>query len=307
MSDINLSKRDIRFLKLLYKIGSFLASNPPYDFEKRVITNPLLNKIQAFLLIIFLTIASALTLYDEMNFHTQQGSEMTSIVLEFINFIFLFTLPFLTVVNSCLFSHDSWLKLNNNFQYVDAKLNNRNKRENNLFRNFYFQFVLSIGGFLICNVYVTYYCFKILPTLVLSPAFIIYEIFYLYEFVICILICNIASAFKYRYEDINKLLESNFTSTFEPNISKVKNSVSLIREVGNLWRILRETITCFNKIFGWSLICLCGRGILQILMSLKYMFALNKNVIINNDTFNQNMFVTNLFIFTYILVSYRLL
>ena len=115
--------------------------------------------------------------------------------------------------------------------------------------------------------------------------------------------CNLAMAFSVRFNDLNRLLRQVNTQ----NSKFCLDSRSSVREIGDLWRILNETVGFFNKIFGWPLIFFTGRLVGQLLSSPHFtMIAFtpnSPNLTFKDDTYSQHVIYANLFISIYSAVS----
>ncbi|XP_044254770.1 gustatory receptor 68a-like [Tribolium madens] len=281
------SKKDIRFMKIPYTIGSYLAVTPDYDFENKLIKRPSIHKIYAFLLVSVI-IVSCLTSID--NSSSQLKKTPTFFILDLINTFFLFSHPVMMILSS-LFNSSFWSKMNKNFQLIDEHFNNVHKKESNFLRNCYFQFFLCLCGYMFNNLFVTITCLKFFPEIVLSKIHVMSQICYTYEFFTCFLICYLTTAFKCRFDEISRQL-----------LNRLKPSTTFIRQTSHFWRILSESVIYFNKIFGWPLIFFIGRGVMQLLQSLYLtMLALNSNFTLKNDAI-ADLVIINLFIFTYMTV-----
>ncbi|NP_001353842.1 gustatory receptor-like isoform 2 [Tribolium castaneum] len=288
------SKKDIRFMKIPYTIGSYLAVTPDYNFEKKVIKRPRVHQIYAFLLACAISVLSGITVVDNATLSMKQQVP-TVFILDLINFFFLFLHPIVMITNSSLLSVSFWAKINKNFQFIDEHFNNVHKKEPNFFKNCYVQFALCLGGYLLDNLVVTISSLNLFPELALTKIHILSQIFYTYEFFTCFLICNLTTAFKCRFDEISRELQNH-----------MKPSTTFIRQNGHFWRILSESAVCFNQIFGWPLIFLIGRGVAQLLQSLHLtMLALNSDLTLKKGIYG-DLVVANLFIVAYLTVRIKL-
>jgi gustatory receptor len=290
MNYLRLSTRDVRYLDGIYKIGNILAISPGYDFEKDVILFPRLTKIYGFLATMGLLALEIMTMSD--NFHYFNYTKLTSAkVVSFINSSFLLALVISMILSSCAYNQQSWTTLNKNFQYVDKQLNNRNTTSKKFYKNIYFRGTVILGIVITSQIY-------FVRQFQLSKTYLFHQICHFCELFTIILTHDIITIFKYRYRDLNKMLETD--NYMKSKIIPPKNVVGFIRTVAQLRRTLTENVTCFNTIFGWPLIFLFGRGVLQLLSSLQILlFYLNLPKNVAADPF---LIIFNLFIFIYILV-----
>jgi hypothetical protein len=153
MNYLRLSKRDVRYLDGIYKIGNILAISPGYNFEKDVILFPRLTKIYGFLATMGLLALEIMTMSDK--FHYFNYTKLTSTkVVSFINSSFLLALVISMILSSCVYNQQSWTTLNKNFQYVDKQLNNRNTTS----KKFYKTFISSYCYFGFCHNFSNLFC-----------------------------------------------------------------------------------------------------------------------------------------------------
>jgi gustatory receptor len=290
MNYLRLSKRDVRYLDGIYKIGNILAISPGYNFEKDIIMFPRLTKIYGFLATTGLVALEIMTLLG--NVHYNNATELASAkIVSFINSSSLVALVISMILSSCVYNQQSWTTLNKNFQYVDKQLNNRNTTSKKFYKNIYFRgtvilgIVLCIQSYAVCQFQV-------------SKSYFFHQLCHFCELFTITLTHNIITTFKYRYKDLNKMLETD--NYMKSKIIPSKNAVAFIRTVAQLRRTLTENVTCFNAIFGWPLIFLIGRGVLQLLSSLQFLlFYLNLPKNVAADPF---LIIFNLFIFIYMSV-----
>ncbi|RZC39421.1 7tm 7 domain containing protein [Asbolus verrucosus] len=122
------------------------------------------------------------------------------------------------------------------------------------------------------------------------------EISYGYDNIVHFLIFNIAIALKCRYENLNKLLNIDVVVGYRTK----KESIHFIRKIGSISRILAETIDSFNRIFGWPLMFLIGKTVVQLLICLS-------NVLINDsmkdDVFMKKLTMSNVVFSVYTMTS----
>jgi hypothetical protein len=157
MNYLRLSKRDVRYLDGIYKIGNILAISPGYNFEKDVILFPRLTKIYGFLATMGLLALEIMTMSD--NFHYFNYTKLTSAkVVSFINSSFLLALVISMILSSCAYNQQSWTTLNKNFQYVDKQLNNRNTTSKKFYKNIYFRGTVILGIVITSQIYFWEFC-----------------------------------------------------------------------------------------------------------------------------------------------------
>jgi gustatory receptor len=263
MTHLKLSKRDIRSLDFYYKIGSILAITPNYNFEKNQIIHPLLTKIYGICISVIFLGTKALSMFQTLQV-TSYSNFMSFQVVSFLNSLCLVFLSLSIISSSCVFNQHEWSKINRNLQYVDKKLNNRNKKSGAFYKSACFEFIVFVCWFFAMDIYGVYriYLMGSLSNVV-NISFLLHQICYFFESFTIILTYNILTAFKGRFQDLNR----KFLQVKTPTRTS-------IRDVATLWRILTESVLCFNRVFGWFLFFLLGRGILQILLSMSLVLSI---------------------------------
>ncbi|XP_044256029.1 gustatory and pheromone receptor 39a-like [Tribolium madens] len=253
-----LSRNDIRFLKIMYKISHFLSITPNYDFEKFVITSSQRDKISASFFLLSTLLGTCWIIYLRIYDKEIRFFEISFEILGSLDSLMLFMVIVSMILGS--FKTQEWTKLNNKFQHIDEKLKTRNQKEGNFLKNAYFQLILSVLIYISLVGYTLYVriAAKGLPTLKLFPLHEFYGFCYLW---VLILICNIALTFKQRYQLINEQM----TARINP-----KNTTIFVIEVRKLSRLLGEMVGLFNEIFGWPLVFITGRFVIKILVTLNF-------------------------------------
>ncbi|EFA02932.2 gustatory receptor 98 [Tribolium castaneum] len=253
-----LSRNDIRFLKVMYKLSHFLSITPNYDFENFVIISPRCDKISAICFLLSTILGTCWIIYVRIYCKEIRFFEISFEILGSLDSLILLMVLVSIILGSL--KTKEWAKLNNKFQYIDEKLKTRDQKERNLFKNAYFQLVLSISVYSSSVGYTQYVriAAKGLPTLKLFALHEFYGFCYLW---VLILICNIALAFKQRYQLINEQMAVRINP---------KNCASFVIEVRKLSRLLGEMVGLFNDIFGWPLVFITGRFVIKILVALNF-------------------------------------
>jgi hypothetical protein len=266
MDYFKLSKRDIRHFTIIYKICASLCIIPNYSFEKSVIEKSKFKKLEASLLVSIIVLGTIYSIYTRHYFLTSQDT-VTHLIVNDINEFFLITIPLHSIIASTFGNSVNWLKLNNNLQFIDTIFNNKGKKEKFLFNSVFVQLVFYSVTFLYGILRIIYLTKNQMGT----PMYIMYalhEFCYLYNVLLHFLIINIAMALKYRYEDINGLLNAT-GPPLSQEILHIRSTKS-IRKIGSISRILAETVEAFNNIFGLLFVLIIGRNIMQMLRSLNY-------------------------------------
>ncbi|KAJ3631276.1 hypothetical protein MTP99_012414 [Tenebrio molitor] len=292
-----LSRHDIRFLHFMYKIGNILGIVPVYNFENFKITSPLLNKIYASFLFV-LEIAGTLWIIYVRNFDTNiRFFTMSFKILGSCDTLLLALLKASVIIGVSYCKQGAWSKLNNKFQFVDKKLNNRDRQEKNFLKNVYVYFALSHSLYLICVVY-TFTIRMLEKGYLVLKLFILIEFNAYYDFYLQMLLYNIALAFKARYQQLNEQLLHVNTGTAK------KNSVYFIKEIGRLSRLLGEMVGIFNNVFGLPLVFIIGRCVIKTLASLIFFTS---TLYIDNDSLKERLVISSVAQTVFIIASTSLL
>jgi gustatory receptor len=289
-----LSRHDIRFLHFMYKIGNILGIVPVYNFENFKITAPRLNKIYASFLFV-LEIAGTLWIIYVRNFDTNiRFFTMSFKILGSCDTLLLALLKASVIIGVSYCKQGAWSKLNNKFQFVDKKLNNRDRQEKNFLKNVYVYFALSHSLYLICVVY-TFTIRMLEKGYLVLKLFILIEFNAYYDFYLQMLLYNIALAFKARYQQLNEQLLHVNTGTAK------KNSVYFIKEIGRLSRLLGEMVGIFNNVFGLPLVFIIGRCVIKTLASLIFFTS---TLYIDNDSLKERLVISSVAQTVFIIVSW---
>jgi hypothetical protein len=261
MKYFNYSKRDIRSLSLFYKMCTVLAVIPPYNFEKCTVSRSMWKKIQGFLLIITISTITAYSIYLRQHFHVNVFT-LTSVVLDYLDEFFVVTVALNAIFKSCFCNQENWLKLNNDFQYIDHILKNRDVKEPNVVASTSVQLFLYLTLYFVGVVCLLYVWTQELGILMLK-SYTMHQYCYMYNVLLHFLIYKLASGLKCRYEDLNKLLELK-------NIDE-KRATIFLRKIGNISQRLAKIVDLVNKIFGTTLIYITGYSIVKILTCLNFL------------------------------------
>lgn len=275
----------------MYKIGAILAINPPYNFKQSKIKNPSFAKIYGGVMFVVMSLVGAYVFILNQSLIVRKYYTLPHCVLDTLNDMLLFTSAVLIIVVNCT-KHNQWIIMNNNFQCIDYKLKNRNKCVR-VFKNANFKLVILTLFFLCFDGYLTIIVYQTFPEIIYTIYFWLHQIFYVFEYYITILGLNLVISLKVRYEDLNKLL--NLKST-EPT-SKIVGA-NYFQHIAQLSRKLFENVGIFNEIFGWSMLLIIGRSVLQLLLSLDSMV-----VGLKNNFYNINITISNCLLVGYMVVS----
>lgn len=284
-------KSDIRFLKMIYKIGSIMGVTPFYDFENARLKHTFLKKIQSVVMIVFVIIGCSYCIHQRYHFFNDIFS-ITNTILDAVCEFFLVSLTMSALTNN----REEWLSLNNNFQNIDKMMFKRNQKES-IFSNIYLHFVLYIFIVLFGICYMSY-IWQIKVGSMMWHTYGMHELFSLYDGLLHFLIFAVAIALARRYEDLNQLLDVNPILNNEKFWNK--HQTAFIRKIAVISRVLAEMIDSVNNIFGWSLVFMIGKNITQVLISLNYM---HDGLVSFDGPFNQELFIANFLLGGYTLVN----
>lgn len=217
----------------------------------------------------------------------------THLVLDYLDEFFICTLTFTVILNSCFCNPSKWVKLNNNFQYIDEVLKNRDERESNFFKNVSVQLVIYVVLFVFATIFLAY-VWMCKMGLVTLQAYSMHLICVLYVVLLHFVLYNISLGIKLRYDDVNKLFE------IEENEFWEKNIIIALRQIGSLSQRLYETVSLFNDVFGTCFIIITAKSIVQLLTCLNF---ITNNLKSEDEEFKQKLFAANLCLVIYTLVK----
>lgn len=272
-------------------MSTIFGISPGYNFQNDQITFRNLTRFYGIFLTSVLLLLQMTSIKDSFKYNNI-SELITSKIVSLINSIFLTMSAVTIILSSCIFNQDKWLALNKNFQFVDKKLNNRNKQSRVFYKNFNFQYFVIILWFGAVQVYI-FFGFVYPSGYSLRIGYWLHQTGHICEMNTIFLTHTLLTIFKIRFEDLNKIFESN------------KISVCLIRDSACIFRALNDNVTNFNKIFGWSLIFLFGRIVLQLLSSLGFiLYALRENFVFDQLS-TQILAIISFSTFIYMLVIWN--
>lgn len=277
-----LSRKDIRFLQIMYKISNTFSLTPNYSFEEEKVISPRFTTIYASSFILSCILGTCWIIYTRIYCTEIRFFEISFEILGSIDSLVLCMLIVSTVLGTCFFKQNEWIKLNNKFQFIDKKLKTRNDQELFLYKNTYIHLIIYLLAYFAFVMYtlIVRIAAKGLPTLRL---FALHEFFGFLNFYIQILICNIGLAFKQRYQLLNHELKLRTTPK--------SNCKYFVHETGKLSRLLGEMVGLFNEIFGWPLVFITGRCVIKILVALNFFTS---TLEINNESLKFQLAVSSL-------------
>nr|XP_015837081.1 PREDICTED: uncharacterized protein LOC107398224 [Tribolium castaneum] len=265
MTSLKLSTQDINFIRPLWKFLNVFLITPWYDFNKNCVHKPLLMKLCGCALIIVIIFWAIIPTFDDTVrhiYHIMPFSEKCVNILTAANLKFF---VFLVIIKCSFLDSDKWVVLMTHFQYIDEKLNNKGRKEEQILKNFYLWFFLKQVLFLLFAFYITY-----IWSLVLGYSFIkslltdiLLELFYALQ--VIILIRCLVISIKMRYQGLNNKLRQLHSS---PNI------VQELRKLVEYFRILGEMIDLFNDLFGYPIILFIFHSGLQVVVCVNFMFSM---------------------------------
>lgn len=251
------SIKDINFLQKFCILTNLFLITPWYDFQSQIFIWPVLSKLYACcvgFLKIFLILS---TIQDALNniiflklFFTQKLFFITFVTFAMFQSIF-------QIGSSTFLYQNKWKQLLINFEFVDAKLGNNNKKERNVFKNFYFRFFARNVIFFTMFVPYVYIWVQISGGHISLAMFLnIFEIYN--QFLILVFLHCLAECFEVRYKCLNQRLVFVCCNS--------KNLVSDLKPFKKLLQVLAENIDLFNNSFGYYfliIIVYCGLHIVH--------------------------------------------
>ncbi|RZC40481.1 7tm 7 domain containing protein [Asbolus verrucosus] len=258
---------------------------PAYNFEETTSIRPLWKKIHGAILIIVIAAGTLYSLYVR-HIYFKEAFTITHKILDYMDEFIIIAITFTVLFKSSFLNEEDWRKLNGNLRHIDKILNNKDIKEKNVFNNVYTHLSIFLLTY-ICGVIYSFYTWISEIGTQAFTGYGVHELCYLYDIILHFLIYNIAMALAYRYKDMNKLFQT------EGNNYLDKKYLITLRNIGALSQELIETVELFNKIFGWPLILITGKSVIQLLTCLNFLTNRLKNT---NETFEQNLFIENLLV-----------
>ncbi|EFA07607.1 gustatory receptor 110 [Tribolium castaneum] len=279
---LNLSVRDINFIKYLWRYYNFFLITPWHDFDNIVPCNSSICKIFATLLI-FIKVywVSDATFLDKHLLFTQKVNYCITTVT-------ITTLNLLTVVKSSFLADgNKWRTLFNNLRYLDLNLHNKGKTEGSIWKNFYFTFVLRQLFFIMSVVYQIHVWtskekISFLRGFWLSPAVDMF-----YEFQIIELMTSVVKSLESRYADLNENFLQCQDEKFESFVY--------------YHRILGETVDLFNSLFGYQTLLITFHIGSQLVVCLNFSFGF---LTPSSFTLQLDLLISNFWVVLVIIVSF---
>ncbi|EFA02937.1 gustatory receptor [Tribolium castaneum] len=293
MCYFNYSKKDIRSLSFFYKICNIFGIVPPYSFEKPDSQKSLWKKIQGVVLVSIIAAGTAYSIYVRHTYYRRLYT-ITHLVLDYLDEFLIVALAFQVILNSCFCDPAKWIRLNNNLQYIDEVLKNRDSHETNLLRNVSVQFFVYVILYILATVFLAYVWICEMGVVTLQ-AYTLHLFCVLYVVLLHFLTYNLSLGIKLRYDDVNNL--------FRIEESEEKNIIVSLRQIGSLSQLLSETVALFNDVFGTCLILITGKSIVQLLTCLNF---ITNNLKSENEEFKEKLLAANLCLVIYTLVSVSL-
>ncbi|XP_063912239.1 putative gustatory receptor 28a [Zophobas morio] len=280
----NLSRYDIRFLDYMYKIGNVLSIVPAYSFDKCVLIAPHLTKLYAYIFLILEILGTTWIIYirrfsSDISFFT-----ITFRLLGTCDNLILTVFKISLILGICCFKQQSWLKLNNKFQFIDKELHNRGRKESRLLQNVYIQFFL-------CNlIFFSSVVFTIVVRILEKgfstlKMFVIHEVSGYYNFYVHVLIWNIALAFRARYKCVNEQIDKILCT------ARKEYPVQLLKEIEKMSTLLGEMVALFNDIFGLPMVFMTGRCVIKTLVALNFFTS---TLHIDNPTLRNRLTISSI-------------
>lgn len=251
-----LSRKNIAFIKVAYKIGNFICVTPWFDFEKKRFVNPVINLIYSILLDAILI----LVLFTTVREREFMDEQMVQKFLVTFSDVMSILLTEYSVIAATILHKDKWKTLLEMFVSIDDKLDNDYMRQFKITNNFYIQLSLGHLFFIGCYVYKAYVWthihgfryFSNFGTMVIPMYYCFFSV---------MLLSNIILAIRCRYRDLNELLNKKVNIHQTDEIQLLKE-LDLIRQY---YRHLGDTVEIFNEIFGWVIVLVVLHAIIEIL------------------------------------------
>lgn len=289
----NLSTKDINFLQKFCILTNAFLITPWYDFQKQTFMQPILSKLYAFGVCLLKFVLVVLSIEEAKNsivfqqlYSTQKFFFLTFLTFNVIQTIF-------QTVTSTFFHRDKWRQILINFEYVDIKLENRNRKESNVINNFYCRLLAKNVIFFALFIPYNYIWIKIMGDNVGALIFLnIVEVYN--QFVLLIFLHCFVKSLKIRYRSVNKRLVFICCNSL--------NLTSDLKHFRKLLLVLAENVDLFNDSFGYYFlftIIYCG---LHIVHCANFIFL---NVSFDHSRFETKAVLVNAIMVTFLTVSIK--
>lgn len=287
----NLSIKNINFLQKFCILTNAFLITPWYDFQKQTSIWPVSSKLLIcgvfllkFILIALSIITAKSSIIFEEGFGTQKFFFVTFLMLIIAQNIF-------QIVTSTFFYQNRWKQILINFEYVDVELENENRIESNIFKNFYFRLLAKNLFFFALFIPYFYSWYQIwrCSIVIFMTMLEIYN-----QFIVLVFLHCLVKSFGVRYNEINKRL-----------VFVCCNSIDLasdLKQLRKLLIILAENIDLFNDSFGYYflfIIVYCG---VNIVHCANFIFL---SVSFRNSHFEYNSIFVNAIMITFLTVSIK--
>lgn len=260
-----LSQKDINFIKPLWKWLNIFLVTPCYDFDKNVTKYWVLSKLYGSVFILARIIWIGALMKDEAVIKMWSPLIFTKKFSYIFSVIHLIALNSLTNIKSSFgVNINAWKILFTNFQHIDIKLQNKDKVEKTIWKNFYFAFstkllIFTVFAFYALHSWSNFLKISYLQGLWTSP---ICDVFY--EFQIFVFITSIVQCIKIRYQMLNAKLIT---------INKSPKMIEELKQLIPMYQILGETIQIFNKLFGYEILLIFFHTGMQLVACVNFPLA----------------------------------
>lgn len=295
---LKLSIKDIRFMKPLLFFTTCLLITPKCIFTTpcEIKQTPLFKTYG----IVTISLKVLLRTYFIISDWGDVGTDISYSLffLHSLSNVTLICLSVIIILKASFFGKDDWQFLLESLSHIDYTLGNRNEKQSNILKNFYFSYfirqlftmVLMCFGFIAVVKYVGTLSFFFYFMLCCFDIYI--------NFLIIILANALSHSFLSRYRDLNKALQQCQNFKCEPSAIRIRT----IRKLGELYRILGETVQVFSNMFGYQILLIMLNFALQMISAMAFTLNVVKNS--NQNSLKGGGVITaNLSLVLYSLVS----
>lgn len=286
---LNLSTKDINFFQKFCVLTNCFLITSWYDFQHHSLLWPTISKLYAFSLCLFKITVTYFSVHHFLQYSIFQKL-FTSQKFFIISFQTISLLQSLfQIIASVFLYQNKWKTMIINFEYIDGKLENQDKKENKIFKNFYFKLFLKHLLFAVLFAPYLYFWLSVSEN---YDFFVIINGFELYNhFLLVVFLYSLVRCFEIRYKELGKYLIFICKNS--------KNLASDLRRIQKVSRILAENIDLYNETFGNFLLIIIVHCGLHIVHCANFIFV---NVSFEDRHFEIHAAVFNTVVITFLSV-----
>ncbi|KAJ3648108.1 hypothetical protein Zmor_019942 [Zophobas morio] len=261
--NFNRASGNFNSIKPLYYYLNLFLITPWYDFDKNSFRNTNFSRFYGCILIM----VKIFWIFDvTVNSDLTKHFRIDAVSLKVASSIWTLTMlvrTVITVSKSTFWNLTKWNVLIDNFKNIDKRLQIPD-RETSIFKNFYFRLfirhvvIVVFYGFS-CYSFSSFLKISLFKGLWVGSLTDMYQ-----EFLLVVLINVLIECFTRRYKYLNTKLLQHYEQF----------TVRDYKHMGEVYRILGETVSTFSDLFGHQIICVLLKFCVETISGLNYMFII---------------------------------